>query len=174
MMIDSGTKKALIVSGIVFLIALGMYGGLRWRTDILNEIVIATEHKLLELRQESAGSQAYENILQQIEGEQRVIEKFFLSEDDIPDFISLLEDEARSINVLSEVKSVQVQGEGDEVIAIELSVEGTWERINHYTSLLEHLPYRMDIEETSLVRGFEEGVWRASYTLTSPLVNESL
>lgn len=173
-MIDPGTRNVLMISGTLLLVSAGVYMALYTHTSSLRSEVEELGVVLEKERSTSSGEQASGHLLRQIEEERRAIRSFFLSEDDIPELISFLEDEARLASVSSRIVSVEVQEAAAPEVVINISVEGEWDGVIHYTALLENMPFQLEIETTSFTRRIEEGGWRVTYMLTAPLVDESI
>lgn len=103
--------------------------------------------------------QSIETILADAKGDIEKLESYFVNRDGIVDFIETIESYGRTSGVKTSIDFVGVEGgirqnnTGDvkETLRLKLSTEGTWTATVHFLSLVEHMPFRVNMERVSIL-----------------------
>lgn len=84
-----------------------------------------------------------QNKLSNLEAEKERLQSYFITPEEIPDFLALLEEFAESIGASAEVTDV---GERDDDLVVRMTVSGDFQDLYNYGIFLEHIPYQVDVE----------------------------
>ena len=117
--------------------------------------------------------QSIETVLTDAKGDIEKLESYFVGQDGIVDFIETVESYGRTSGVKMSIDFVGVEGgiqannKGDvkETLRIKLSTEGSWTATVHFLSLIEHIPFRINMDR---VRFLYSSTSASSLSFTPP------
>ena len=113
-------------------------------------------------------------ILEATKDDRELLESYFVTDNTIARSITKVESAARSVAIELDITSVGIEGSESnelgvsETLNMRLIIEGTWSNVVHFVSLVEHLPYNIDILSFQMQnsRGSDdESIWRGTITL---------
>jgi hypothetical protein len=165
------TQKVSFVSVLVFVLIVAGYVLLYKHIDVLRgELAsVKTEIRAVEILAES--KQATLVLLDETRQGREELSQYFVSFEDPTPFLELVEASAKDAGVLLEVETLAEVASEEEKnlkkIKAVLVVEGGWQGIYHFISLLELMPFAVSVTQTAFT--FEEkdgvGVWRGQVHL---------
>jgi Tfp pilus assembly protein PilO len=90
--------------------------------------------------------------LREAKDEAETIERRFISEENVPAFITMLEEKAASFGVKVDFSGINVKKSEEEallegVLALQMTGSGTWSAVTAFIVSLDSLPYATTIEE---------------------------
>lgn len=115
------------------------------------------------------------NTLKSLESEQRILDTLFYSEEEIITIIKELEALDAKTGANTTIASVNIdsgQQDPQNVVVINLDLQGTWGEVTHAVALLHAFPRHsyISILELATVRNFDErAMWRARIELRGTL-----
>lgn len=153
----SKTKKIFWSSLFLAIFLVALYFGL----VLLHQKVSQTEKELsnkLAVAQEIERERfSLDLLLEETEEKRSQLNSYFVSAEDPAQFVSLLESAANDAGVSLEIQSLSISPVSEEDAAnilenldITLTAQGSWNRVVHYTSLIESLPYVVDVDQVRL------------------------
>ena len=99
------------------------------------------------------------NLIKETEGDHIKLNTYFITDDKVVDFIENIENMAKDVGVDIEVVSVYVNDIKDdsiqknnisELLRLSIEMSGKWSNIYHFVSLVEKLPFKIDILNINL------------------------
>ncbi len=153
------TKKTLIFITILVVITTATYIvffiGIKNKNEsislVANEIDIALE-KEVKLK-------SIKNLIKDTENDRAKLNAYFVVDDKVIDFIEDIENLAKDTNVDLKVMSIDINDDGNntpqqnnisELLQLNLKVAGLWDNLFHFISLVDELPFRVDISKVNL------------------------
>jgi len=141
-----------------------------YQISSMRESYADLSNKLEELEKEGQSSQVVKATLRNTEAGRNQINKFFVAEDTVVDFLSDIE-EVGQLSV-SEVELLSFQEE-DRSLVLNLEASGKFNSVFDFTKLVELLPYKLHIRSIDMryLGDVNDGEvvntaqWRASYVL---------
>ena len=118
---------------------------------VANEIDIALE-KEVKLK-------SIKNLIKDTENDRAKLNAYFVVDDKVIDFIEDIENLAKDTNVDLKVMSIDINDDGNntpqqnnisELLQLNLKVAGLWDNLFHFISLVDELPFRVDISKVNL------------------------
>ena len=140
---NNSQKTQFSYSIIFFLVSFSVFLFLYFKVDNTERL---SAQKLKEWRVESARRneiKSLENLMKENENERVSIETHFAQSSNPVPFLDTIEKLAGSVNVKSEVSSVDIAKEGDALI-IGMNATGTFEALYKFLTLLENSPYGLE------------------------------
>lgn len=161
--------KTLITLSIVILVCVATLVGYGvWYRVVVDRSaqVAIVERQVAEKSQDATRTDALRAILAEIEGDEALVQGYFVSEDRVAAFIDGLEARGRALGAGVVVSSVaNADTEGHTALALVLVVSGSFEAVMRTVGAIEYAPY--DLTITSLILTHEpKGGWRADLKLT--------
>ncbi len=156
-------NTTIIISAIAGIFALGAIGG-SWYAlssiDTMRETLVAGQ---LELKKEDERAQTILDVkrqLKRLEAERTELGQYFFKEEDIVRLLEQLEDLARHASVEMSVNvATPTDGAGRKVFRTGMKVEGSWQNVVYFVSLLEALPFRLELTRVNLSGGESGERW---------------
>lgn len=136
----------LLVTGLGYYFLLNQIYKIEGETEILKQEIQSFEAQNNELE----GLQ--KNLKTTFEERDKIL-SVFIPEEGIVDFLELIEGIANGENVSIETNSVSKKDSGSlsdankEIVSLDLSVEGKWDNVIKFLSLLEVIPFKSSIEK---------------------------
>lgn len=168
------TKKSIVVWGAILLVAVSgyLYFFSTLKNSAANVSDLATELSYQTDRATRLNS--VETIVRDTEEERAQLKTFFLSEDDIVDFITEVESLGNSLGVPIDVLSVssetpEVVGTGG-VLELRVTFDGPWNSVVSMLALLETQEIATTLNKVSLsYKGHEDSEWSVTATLQAQM-----
>ena len=162
----------LVVAGLLF------YGYVFWDIWQKNQRIGELSHEISVSEKREDTFRSIEGVLAETEDEREELRGYLVTEDSIVSFLRYIEVLGERVGVAGTIANVSHTDEdGDTTVRpLELTVkaEGTLRGVEQYLSLLQFMPYRVDVEQVRFARTSrspdEEGgaaeLWRADYKFT--------
>ncbi len=171
------TVAASIVCGTA-LILLGAWIFIIFKSYSYKGQIATISQELKTKSSENVYLTSLKTTLREAKSEAESIDKRFVSEEEVPSFITMLEDKASDLGVKVDFGSINLE-EGeilDGKLKLQISGSGTWENVMNFIVLLDSLPYASTIEEMRLHNpsamsetGDVTGEWKFNVNLTQGL-----
>ena len=184
----SNTQKILVITIVLAMVSLGLYGFLFWQVRSENQ---EASQLLGEAEQDVEKEKTLRAAKISLEKNKQFIEKidtYFVPKDGVVGFIQELETIGKQTGVSLTIGGVTAESDQrtkddfKETLRIRLETSGSWEKTFYFLSVLESLPYRAQVEqialslygasdkllfgtETKRVRGKDE-VWKGVFEIT--------
>lgn len=158
-------KSAIINLSIVSVaLVLSIIGYVWWHSVLVKKSVsvVNLEH-LIVAKMEAAGRiAAARATLSEIEGDEKIVQSYFVSKSDIVAFIDGLESQGRFLGSSVDVLSVAPLDSADRpMLALTLSVKGSFDAVMRTVGALEYSPYDLSVETFSIEQS-TTGEWVAN------------
>lgn len=121
--------------------------------------------KLANLESEQKSMLGLKKFLEETKKDKDKINKVFLSEGRIVEFIEELEKLGRAENVEIKIQSALVSEKRDANPIFNFELAGNFENIFRTAVLMENLPYQLEIEEFSLTKEEKGKKWRGQFKI---------
>lgn len=169
--ISSKTKATFIASLLALLGALCALSVLLFMIHRADTKLLETITSEKRLDDEEGQYSALQKLAKETEVDREELSAYILSEDEVIDFLSLIEKVGIDAGVSVTTRAIAVTKDESapayETVSIDLELEGASDKIRHVIDLYEHLPYQSRIEKISLDRaGGEDDMWRSSVLLS--------
>lgn len=153
------TNKKFFIASIVFVVVAAIYiGGFFFVKGKAAGIAVLQAEATERLETSNHVSRT-QNTLRNLEKEQNRLRSHFVTPEEIPGFLALLEEFAGSLGAEAEVSDVT---ERDEVLIVRLTVRGDFMELYNYGVFLEHLPYSVIVENFFLQSVLVDGLGQLS------------
>lgn len=146
------TRSMVFIATLCAVGAAGAYGFLVFYIvhthAASSELSVAVEVE----RNKEQGVRATGRLLQELAEEESAISRHFVGAEDIVSFIEEIEGAGRDAGIALEVASVNLAPDLDdshEWLTLALKVEGSWEKLFHFTVLLETMPVVIELDQVS-------------------------
>jgi Tfp pilus assembly protein PilO len=142
------TVAASVVCGTA-LVLLGAWIFIIYKSYSYKSQIATVSQELKTKSSENVYLTSLKTTLREAKSEAESIDKRFVSEEEIPSFITMLEDEASDLGVKVNFGSINLE-EGeilDGKLKLQISGSGTWENVMGFIVTLDSLPYASTIEE---------------------------
>lgn len=165
------TKHTKIVATVALLILLGALialGVLWYLISVSKEAFAVQQKEIAKAHVHERELASLARLVEESEEERTLLASYMLKEEDVIDFLSLLENMAKEQGVVIEIRSLNV-GEIDdsfEELQVNLTAEGSYEAVHHTLRLLETLAYQSYVGSASISRkGNSNAMWLGTFTL---------
>lgn len=121
--------------------------------------------------QKEANIESTRNILRGTTAEREKIESYFVRSDNIVDFLEKIELLGKKSGVSLSFDSVDIPPEEKNVLRVRIGTEGNWEDTFYFLSLVENLPFKIELEKSSIVKmtrivsNIKTSYWRGDLTV---------
>lgn len=168
------TKKSLIIALTLSLVAGGAFGGAWYAVFYYKQIVKQRGATALLASKKETDVLELKKTLEDTEEDRSKLRQFIIGDDDVANFLELVENTARGQGLQVATKAVTVEPIKDtalfEQLSLTLEVEGEYQGVASMISLLETLPYQVSItsvalERTSLKGDVAPQVWRGRFMM---------
>lgn len=162
-------KKSLVTLLVVFMVCgIALYSYSLWYGVVvdLSTTVAMAERKIAQLSEDATRTEALRATLKEIEGDEQLVQGYFVSEDRVAAFIDGLEARGRALGAKVTVTSVaDADSNGHSGLALVLLVKGDFDAVMRTVGAIEYAPY--DLSITSLILTHDiTGGWHADVKLT--------
>lgn len=147
------TKRSLIILILLIILLIACIGGVVYEyrfisrlgetTRIIEEKIYLLERKEQELAEAKKTMEIYAEPIQNIESS-------FVSQESFVQFLSLLEDFAKSANVKINTQGADISNKGPQSARVIFDIQGEYEAVIRFFSLLDHFPYAGIVENISI------------------------
>ncbi len=145
------TIAASVVCGTA-LVLLGAWIFIVYKSYSYKSQIATISQELKTKSSENVYLTSLKTTLREAKNEAEAIDKRFVSEENVPAFITMLEDKATDLGVKVDFGSINLE-EGqilDGTLKLQISGSGTWENVMRFIVMLDSLPYASTIEEMRL------------------------
>ncbi len=163
--------KLLALSAVLVITALSAYGMALWKIKKNIGEAVNLNLSIAAEAQKEAGIESTRNILRNTAAEREKIEGYFVGSDNIVDFLEKIELMGKKSGVNLSFDSVDIPLDERNVLRLRIGAEGSWEDDFYFLSLLENLPYKMEIEKSTIVKltkivsNVKTSYWRGDFTV---------
>lgn len=169
--ISKKTLKLFLVAVILALVAISAYGVAVW--EIRKNLSEAADlsSSIAAESQKEAGIESTRNILRNTAAEREKIESYFVSSDNIVDFLEKIELLGKKSGVVLSFDSVDIPSDEKNVLRVRANTKGNWENTFYFLSLIENLPFKIELEKSSIIKIVEvvsnvkTFYWRGDFTI---------
>lgn len=167
------TKRIFLILFLLNLVAILVFGGVFWHLKNKNQVLSEYENEQELILQKSLAFRSSKDVLKETEEKRERLSNFFVSSEEVADFIEKLESVGRQSGVdvnINDVKVLEIDGDSfKEDLEVNLEASGNWDSVFHYLSLIESLPYVVEIEQARLSEREAEGsnFWVLNIVLTT-------
>lgn len=150
------TKKSMIVSIVLAVAIFVIYGFVFYDIKAKNEQISSLTNDVQQLRSKDDILKATKTILDQNKDLISQLDSYFIPADGVVGFIRILESVGKFSGIDMTINSVgtetdsKVKDDIKEILRLHVKTNGSWENTFYFLSILENLPYRIDVEEATL------------------------
>ena len=169
--ISKKTLRLFLVAAILVLAAISAYGIAVWKirkniseaADLSSSIAVES--------QKEAGIESTRNILRGTAAEREKIDMYFVSSDNIVDFLEKIELLGKKSGITLSFDSVDIPPDEKNVLRVRVGTEGNWENTFYFLSLIENLPFKIELGKSSIskaervVSNVKISYWRGDFTI---------
>jgi uncharacterized membrane protein len=184
----SRTKRiftGLIITNLLLVAGFaGLYYVLNNRAQAANRLSAEAER----IRSQNQREQALDSLIDSTEKQRNTIDSYFVGADTSAEFITLIESIASDTRVDLQIGSVSIESSDSdnsddeantaitEKLVMDLQASGSWDRVVHFTRVLELLPQNTAVTNISFERSTsnENGGSRQLWTVTGTIEAEKL
>ena len=158
----NGGWLAIILVVLLFL-------GLVILAYLLSARVVAlkqTEKNILIFTAKKNNFDSLQKLALTLSGDRQVIENYFVTNETLPGFIERLEKLASSTEVAFNITDVALTTGANPVMRLNFTARASFPRLFRFISLVDSLPYVLDLTQASFVReGGKGGAWNGTFNL---------
>lgn len=174
----NSTKKDLIVVVLAFIVSLGLLFLLLTETykekDVISEYKIEISEKVNDNQQ----LRGVKDLLRSTEEERKMLDSYFIGLNETVSFIEYIESLGIIAGVLVSIDSVKEDElEHFEEVNMNVSVEGGGEEVFSFLTLLENIPYYIDIYKTRIEKVKDKKTsnvyWTGSFEFFVPKIKQN-
>jgi hypothetical protein len=155
------------ITGVV--VALSLVAYIAWYSHIkdMSAQVTALQNEI-ESKTQAAGRLATaRSALNELTGDEDQIQHYFVSQNDIVNFIDDLEGRGRTLGTTVNVLSVSTAGTREQpVLALSLSIQGSFDAVARTIGIIEYAPYDIIISKLAFGVGDKQS-WHADLSLAA-------
>ncbi len=153
---SSASKITVIFVSLCVLALLGVWVFLIYKTSALSNEITLIAAEARNRNSQSTYASAIRNTLRDSKDDLATIDNRFVNEDNVPEFINVLEDKAAQIGVKTNFGSINVEpARGDSPypqLRVKMTGSGVWEKVVGFVSTLDALPYVARIENVNFIK----------------------
>lgn len=125
---------------------------------VINDIDISIERE--------TKLKSVKSLIEDIKDDREKLDTYFVDDDEVIDFIENIETLAENMGVGVEVLSVDIsddenntpeQNRISELLLLSLRVEGLWSDLFHFISIVEGLPFKIDVSKVNIDAVYQDG-----------------
>ncbi len=113
--------------------------------------------------------EALTQMLAETEGERETLTSRILQEEDVIDFLALVNSLGKEQGVALVTNALKVDAidkdQTFEMLVVSIGLKGSYESVAHVVSLFEHIPYQSSLTKLRMTQD-EDGEWSASFDLS--------
>jgi len=168
------TKVVGLITALVFVGVATLLGGLVYFISNAKEDFSAKQVEVAKARMHEEELAAFTRLVEESEEERDKLSSYVLYEENIIDFLALLEALAEEQGVAIDIKSLNEAGlnESFEELQASVSVGGSYEATLHLLTLLETLPYQSYVENATVSK-VSEDAWTGTFLLHVTMYKKS-
>jgi Tfp pilus assembly protein PilO len=146
-------SKTLIIAASVIcgtaVVLLGAWVFITYKSYSYKSQIAAITQNIQSRSSEDSYLISLKTTLREAKDEAESIDKRFVPKEEVPSFITMLEDKAAKLGVKVDFGSINIEeGETlDGVLKLQISGSGTWSSVTEFIVTLDSLPYAATIEE---------------------------
>jgi Tfp pilus assembly protein PilO len=150
------TKKTMVISIVLAIAVFVIYGFLFLNIKDKNEQISTLANDAQQLRSKDDTLKATKTILDQSKDLISQLDSYFIPADGVVGFISVLEGVGKFSGVDMTIGSVGTEADSKakdeikETLRLHIETNGSWKNTFYFLSVIENLPYRIDVEDVSL------------------------
>lgn len=133
-------KVALIIGGLALILGLAWFGAYWWANQVSAQALLAVEQLAIKAVSKSEVL-TFTKLLDRTAAERILIDRYFINSETVADFLSDLDRFGRESGAVVEV--VEVAEDQELFLAVQLN--GRFSSIVHFVSLVEQMPYLIEI-----------------------------
>lgn len=162
------TKAVGIFTLLLFFGSILVLGGLFYILESAKERLSERQHAVAEAHMHENELAALVRLVEGSIEEREQLNTYMLYEEDVIDFLALLERSANEQGVALEIRSISVADARSafEELEIDVQAQGTYPAVLHTLRLFENLPHQAHVSSVSLSKAGEAGeAWTGAFTL---------
>lgn len=169
--LSAKTIRLFAAAIVLSLAGISAYGAVVWN---IKKNVSEAEELTLSITveaQKEASIESIRNILRNTAVEREKIEGYFVSSDNIVDFLEKIELLGKKSGASLSFDSVDIPSDEKNVLRVRIGTEGNWENTFYFLSMIENLPFKIEIEKSSIVKmtkivsNVKTSYWRGDFTI---------
>lgn len=151
MHISRNTKQALILTIILTIVAIVFYVWIFNNIKNTNKAISTISNEMNLATKKEMTLRSTKSLVKDTEANRAKIENYFVADDTIVNFIETVESMSDYTGAEVKVLSVNVsdnqimKNDVSEVLRLNLETKGTWNKVFHFLSLMEKMPFSIDI-----------------------------
>ncbi len=161
------TKIIASVAGILCGLSVLLLLGFEYTLSGKKAALLSEQEKIWVAKQKATRLSSLEKLAAETVTERESLKEFILTDEEVVDFLSLIETIAKEQGVSIKTGSLEVVPQSDlfEELKMTLVVEGYRAGVVHALRLFEALPYRVSVESVALVRSEGMEAWQGTFDL---------
>ena len=158
------------IAGGICILSLCVLGGFQYLLIQHEKELIIQEKKVLDAKEQESRLASMERLVMETEAERAELAGLILKEEDVVDFLALIETLGKEQGVVFKTESLKpIEGKTTfDELELNLSVTGKEKNVLNMLRLLESLPYKSSVERVSFSRNggnVEDATWLGLFTL---------
>ena len=169
------SRTYLSITIFLCIVMIGAYATLHFFLNKKMRLASENESRILLLQAKDEDVSAQKKLIDETKEKIQVLNNYFIPEEGVVDFLETIESLDAVTGTDTEIATVNVKeatdGKGKTVLYVALETVGTFTQVFHLLSLVEDVPYEIDMQDVSLSRiaKAEEGPvpqWRMAMSFT--------
>lgn len=169
--ISGKTIKLFAIAIILVMAAISVYGMaiLKIRKNVSETANLGSS--IAAESQKEASIESIKNILRNTAAEREKVGAYFVSSDNIVDFLEKIELLGEKSGVNLSFDSVDIPPDEKSILRVRIGTEGKWEDTFYFLSLIENLPFKIELEKSSVIKtvktvsNVKVSYWRGDFTV---------
>ncbi|MBT3282845.1 hypothetical protein HON59_01515 [bacterium] len=174
------TKQVLTFTAILAIVSVTFYvlffNNIKEKNNTISAIVNDVDIAV----QKETKLKSVKNIIKDTADGREKIDTYFIKDDEIINFIGEVEKIGRDIGVEVEIISVSIgdsklqQDNVSELLNLDLEAEGSWSRVFRFLTLVEKMPFKVNISTINLEAIYEgeskkysSGIWKGFFSINA-------
>ncbi len=170
-MITKHTLIVMLLSLGFCLVVIGLFAGFYYYIDSKQKQLTENTRHVAELRANSNELATLMNVVTQSAAEREKLFTYVLTEEDVIDFLALLETLAAEQGIEYKTENINEKKHSNQfkTLTLNISAYGAYQGVVHFIALLETLPYQSSISEINLIKDNEKepADWKVTLVLTA-------
>lgn len=142
-----------IIITLIVILALAFFLRIIKNKNEHTSVVIAT---LAEKMKQKENAESFAEKFEEIKLLENGITSHFVDPNKIDEFVSYLEGLGDTTGAIVSVKGIEAEKEGSGMIDFKLSIEGSFENVSKTITLLENIPYQVNVVQVYLNKNIEQ------------------
>lgn len=146
------TKRNIVFMTIIVITAIVAYVVFFIGIKNKNENISLIVNKIDSFIEKETKLKSVKKIIEDTESTRRELDTYFVTDNGIVDFIENIEALAEEVEINAEVLSVDINDNNkiSETLLLSLEVEGLWSSLFYFISLIEELPFKIDVSKVDI------------------------